>query len=176
MKCEDSLAMRETGNAWQRWQAAWHCRRCPRCAAALRAMTQLEDDLVRYEPLPEHLRAAWQRTAPVPGPEFGGEWNRLRFAIVACAAAVGLIAVTAFLWRETNRSDGPAIVRVNPPHEPPPESTVLARTIDASQSLADLLRDVEAFQTEIAAVGQRVSLLDARRQADAMLSTYSQWR
>ena len=178
MKCDDFLALRTTGNAWQRLRACWHARRCDRCAAAAHAIAQFERDLAHTQPLPPHLRAVWERAAAQESPRPVFAWGRLRIATVALAAALLLIAVGALFWRSLGRPvDAPhLVVKDDDSVKPISVPLIRERTIDASQALAQLLDEVDTLQSQLAALSQQADLLEARRQADTMIATYSHWR
>src|SRR6476469_8773371 len=98
MTCDEFLAAMETGGRVQRWQARRHAATCPSCAAAMRMLETVKQELASAPPLTAGVRARWLSAARVTEPvSVAWRWR------VACAmAATVLIAFGT--WRILHRA------------------------------------------------------------------------
>lgn len=170
MKCANYVAWRTTGAWWQRWLARRHEHRCPECGAVARSLHAIADALTASEPLPRQLRAAWtQALGEARAPALA--WRTLA-ALGAAGVACVLLLIGASAWWEWHGEGpghGPALVQMNPQTSPP------LRSLDATQELNQLLQDVNRLRSQMSELAQHAELMDARRRADQLLTTYSQW-
>lgn len=171
MKCEDFLPALASGNAWQRWRAHRHARRCAACAHSATMLSHLQTELSRVEPLSPAMRQAWEQAAGEPVVRASPIRRRVQYGLVAVAAAT-LIALGVQLM-----APGPErkVTYDRPLENPAAPQQLAARTIDAGAELDELLARVDTLQGELDALKQQAELLDARRETNLLIATYSQW-
>jgi hypothetical protein len=159
-RCEETLAALATGGWIRRSRARLHAARCPRCASARDDLRRIAGALAEIAPLGADQRMLWA-DAPGANPADPGRSRRPRPALAA-AAAVLIVGALAAWWASRpvdRRQDAREIAHVPPPAlgtEVRDEADLGARAAALMQELDDLRRLAD--------------LLDARRDADALLA------
>ena len=157
MRCDHVPRRLTSVNPVARWRARRHLAECPLCGPDRAIIEELGD----IPPLPARHRALWLavgREAARP--------STFRQTLTR-AAAVLVLAVTAalmvpFIARQIG--EPPKVVTNNPaPVVDPP----------ALRELDGLRASLEPLDGELADLRRRADLLDARRDADRLLATYS---
>jgi hypothetical protein len=177
MNCDDFLEALESRDERLRNAAQWHANACSHCAALADVDAQLKDELAPSEPLPPRLRALWE-SAAIESPqstlarrarESRALASQLPMQLVSFAAALLLFLTVALLiWQRPGEvAKGPDRIKESP--------DVAVETIDASSELDKLLAQVTALEAELQNTSKQIELVDARREADVLLATYSHW-
>ncbi len=193
MNCDDFLEVMSSDNERQNSAAKVHAESCPSCAALAEVHARLKKELAATEPLPRRLRAVWEAAAndssqttsiiesvqvrlASEGRNFASQLGPLRgsaslfFVVSAAAGVLVLIFVPLAFWFIENDRHV-----VQPGAGKLPSPPVVVREIDATAELADLLAEVNALEAELNKTSKQAELLDARRQAEVLLATHSQW-
>lgn len=174
MNCDDFLEALESPDERLSAAARWHANACPSCAALAEVRDRLRTELAAVEPLPQRLRDVWKAAARDESPQAilsprsqgRGSMRQLPMQIVSLAAAVLLLVTVGLMVRQRPLEMG---------EQPAPPSAAVARTIDASAELTELLAQVTALEAELKVTSKQAELVDVRRQADALLATYNHW-
>ena len=157
MRCEHVPPRLTSVNPVARWRARRHLAECPLCGPDRAIIEGLGD----IPPLPARHRALWLAV----GREPARPWT-VRSSL-ALAAAVLVLAITAALMLPLiarQVGDRQKVVTNNPaPVVDPP----------ALRELDGLRASLEPLDGELADLRRRADLLDARRDADRLLATYS---
>lgn len=182
MNCENFLEALESTDSHQREAARRHAEQCPACAALGEVHARLQRELSQVQPLPPALRAVWESASSLTRRASEGVTPGARhwpLQLIALAAALLLLITISFLIWQSGKQPGinPDIVTEDVPKDNlvQPQPAVLAKSIDASEELAELLAQVNALEKELKTTSTQADLLDARHQTSALLATYSQW-
>jgi len=92
--------------------------------------------------------------------------------IISVAAAIlALVTVGMLMWQPPKLKDVVEGPKVNVETSP----AAVAKVIDASAELTDLLAQVNALEAELSKTSKEAERVDARREANVLLATYSNW-
>lgn len=177
MNCDEFLEALESPDERRRTAARWHATSCPDCAALAEVHAQLQQDLGRPEPLPPRMRAVWEAAArpTLTRSASEGLFRNLPLHLLSLAAAILLlVTITVLIWQGQKQPGGNIVKHENPPQVVQPEQAIV-KSIDASQDLTRLLAQVNALEADLKNTARQAELVDARRQAEVLLATYSQW-
>lgn len=155
MRCDHVPPRLTSRNPVARWRARRHLAECPLCGPDRAIIEGLAD----IPPLPARHRSLWLAAATAR------PWT-FRRALVPLAVAATVVATLAAMLVPllTTRPDRPPVVTNNP--EP--------ATIPPAQRELDGLRAaLDPLDGELADLRRRADLLDARRDAERLLATYS---
>jgi hypothetical protein len=184
MNCNEFLEALTSSDEGRQTAARWHTKTCPACAALADVDALLKKELAAPEPLPQRLRAAWAGAADSletrsvsegisvrtqSESQFSPRHLPMQLASLA-AALLLLVTVTLVLWKATEIGKP---VGFGPIDSPKP--TIVIKTLDASADLTALLAQVDALDAELSKISQKAELVDARREADALLATFNNW-
>lgn len=159
-RCEETLAALATGGWIRRLRARLHAARCPRCASARDDLWGIAGALADTIPLTTDQRGLWADASGTDPTRFG-RTRRLRPALAAAAAVLIIVAVAA--WWASRAADRHHDAR-DIANVPTPALAVEAR------DGADLRARVTALMQELDVLRRHADLLDARKDADAVLA------
>lgn len=161
-RCEKVVAAMVTGGPIRRWQAGWHAARCPRCAAARDELRQVAGALAEETPLTAPQRRLWiAATGDEPTAEPSRAWwSRPALAGALAAVVLGAVGVWWAVQPVDHQQGSPAMANVDPP----------AVREGTSRDVEGLRGRVVALSRELDELRGRADLLDARKDAEALMA------
>jgi hypothetical protein len=178
MNCLDVLPWLETGGRWQRFRAARHLRRCPRCQAAEQALAELKRELAAAPPLSAELRQVWLDAAdsPVEVVHVAPRGRRRAVWLSAAIAAILLIAVGIAVRaiHPGNQGDDvnhPEIATNNRGHV----GEIIITEIDLATEFARIDEHLAQLQGDVAGLSLDAQRLMAEQQIARLLADHRNW-
>jgi hypothetical protein len=179
MNCLDVLPWLETGGRWQRFRAARHLRRCPRCQAAEQELSALKRELAAAPPLSAELRQVWLDAADSPVEVVHIAPRSRRRAVWLSAAVAVILLIAVGIAVEAFRSGGhgdranPSGIAINGPERHVGE--IIITEIDLATEFARIDEHLAQLQGDVAGLSLDAQRLMAEQQIARLLADHRNW-